>query len=118
MKLRINVEGTEYDVLVDVLPESTVLSAETEIEISPLNAPPPPSDTIPDDRICRSPIAGAVVSISVAPGMRVHRDDPVVTIEAMKMQTAIGAPLAGIVDEVCVKPGDAVRPGQMLCKLV
>ncbi|SPE43562.1 putative propionyl-CoA carboxylase, biotin carboxyl carrier protein [Candidatus Sulfopaludibacter sp. SbA3] len=82
-----------------------------------LSRPPHPADTIPEDKICRSPIAGSIVSVAVAPGRRVRQDDPVVTIEAMKMQTAIGAPVSGIVESVSVKPGDAVKPGQVLCKL-
>ena len=35
-------------------------------------------------------------------------------IEAMKMNTAIAAPAAGIVKEVKVSAGDAVREGQVL----
>lgn len=118
MKLRINVEGSSYDVQVDVLPEGAILPEEPELEMPAAVALPPyPADNIPGDKICRSPIAGSIVSVSVAPGRRVRRNDPVVTIEAMKMQTAIGAPDTGIVQEVTVKPGDAVKPGQVLCKL-
>lgn len=118
MKLRVNVEGSTYDVQVDVLPDDASAVVETEFEApTSLRMPPPPQDSIPDDKICRSPIAGSIVSVSVAPGRRVRRNDPVVTIEAMKMQTAIGAPVTGIVQEICVKPGDSVKPGQVLCKL-
>ena len=118
MKLRINVEGTTYDVQVDVLPEGAVSAPEADPEMpASLCRPPHPADTIPDDKICRSPIAGSIVSVAVAPGRRVRQDDPVVTIEAMKMQTAIGAPVGGIVESVSVKPGDTVKPGQILCKL-
>ncbi|MDR3698700.1 MAG: acetyl-CoA carboxylase biotin carboxyl carrier protein subunit [Candidatus Sulfopaludibacter sp.] len=119
MRLRINVEGATYDVQVDILPEAAAVPSDEEPEMpAAVGHPPPAGDTIPGDKICRSPIAGAVVSVSVAPGLRVRRDDPVVTIEAMKMQTAIGAPMGGIVEEVSVKPGDSVKPGQILCKLV
>jgi methylmalonyl-CoA carboxyltransferase small subunit len=117
VKLRILVEGTAYDVQVDVLPEGTAAS-EAEPEMPPaVGRPPHPSDTIPDDKICRSPIAGAIVSVMVAPGRRVRQNDPIVTIEAMKMQTAIGAPVGGIVEAVRVKPGDSVKPGQVLCTI-
>ena len=118
MKLRIYVEGTTYDVQVDILPENGGTASEAEAELPEVvGHPPHPKDTIPDDNICRSPIAGAVVSVAVRAGDRVRQDDPVVTIEAMKMQTAIGAPLDGIVEEVLVKAGDAVKPGQVLCRL-
>jgi biotin carboxyl carrier protein len=118
VKLRILVEGTTYDVQVDILPDGAALPSDEEPEMpASLCRPPHPADTIADDKICRSPIAGAIVSVSVAPGLRVRRDDPVVTIEAMKMQTAVGAPVGGIVEEVSVKPGDAVKLGQVLCTL-
>lgn len=117
MKLRILVEGTAYDVQVDVLAEGAA-AADVEPEMpATVRHPPPPSDIIPDDKICRSPIAGTIVSVSVAPGRRVRQNDPIVTIEAMKMQTAIGASVGGIVEAVPVKPGDAVKAGQVLCML-
>jgi biotin carboxyl carrier protein len=119
MKLRINVEGSTYDVQVDILPEHAVTPAEVEPQMpAVVRLPPHPSDTIPDDKICRSPIAGSIVSVAVVPGRAVRRNDPIVTIEAMKMQTAIGAPLAGVVGQIQVKPGDAVKPGQVLCTLL
>ncbi len=119
MKLRIQVEGTEYDVQVDILPENAAPPGELDVELpDAVSRPPHPEDTIPEDRICRSPIAGAVTSVVVRPGDRVRQGDPVVTIEAMKMQTPIEAPLDGTIAEVAVKAGDAVRAGQILCKLV
>lgn len=116
MNLRIRVEGVAYDVQVDVLPDQPSIVEELEMPAE-LSRPPHPSDVIPDDRICRSPIAGTVVSVAVAPGHPVRRDDPIAIIEAMKMQTAIGAPVAGVVEQVAVRPGDAVKAGQILCRL-
>jgi glutaconyl-CoA/methylmalonyl-CoA decarboxylase subunit gamma len=115
MKLRIQVEGSSYDVQVDVMPEGAAPALEGEVQMPA--APPPPPDTIPDDKICRSPIAGTVVSVAVAPGVRVRQHDPVATIEAMKMQTPICAVIAGLVQEVAVRPGQSVKMGQVLCKL-
>jgi biotin carboxyl carrier protein len=118
VKLRIKVEDSSYDVQVDVLPEGTASAPDPDQDLPVYHLPPYPTDTIPDDIICRSPIAGSVVSVAVASGRRVHQGDTIATIEAMKMQTAIGAPVAGIVEEIKVKPGDAVKPGQVLCTLV
>jgi biotin carboxyl carrier protein len=50
-------------------------------------------------------------------GARIHKDDPLATIDAMKMESVVGAPIDGIVEEVSVVPGDAVKPGQVLCRL-
>jgi pyruvate carboxylase len=49
---------------------------------------------------------------------KVRQDDPLLVIEAMKMQTTIGAPVDGTVDAVHVMPGQLVKTGQPLCTLV
>lgn len=119
VKLRITLEGVSYDVDVEVLEDaSEPMEAEAEDDVlEEVVLPPPPPDFGPEDRICRSPIAGAVVSVAVAAGDLVHKDDPVAVIEAMKMQISIGAPMDGTVEGVQVGAGDAVSPGQILCTL-
>lgn len=119
MKLRITLEGASYEVEVEVLKDAAHAAPEEE-EAGPLDdveMPPPPPDIRPEDRICHSPIAGAVIAVHVVPGQSVRRDDPVAVLEAMKMQVPIGAPLDGVVEMVCVAVGDAVAPGQVLCRL-
>lgn len=119
MKLRIKLEGVSYDVEVETLPEpESALDAAEEDEFpDDVAFPPPPTDIMPADHICRSPINGAVVSVLVGPGDRVRRDDPVAVIEAMKMQISIGAPLDGTVEDIQITPGDAVTSGQTICTL-
>lgn len=118
MRLRITLEGRTYEVDVEVLKETPPPEAEVETDaLEELSFPPPPVDTRPQDRICRSPIAGAVISVLAVVGLRVRKDDPVAIIEAMKMQVPIGAPLDGTVQEVHVAAGDSVAPGQILCTL-
>jgi biotin carboxyl carrier protein len=119
MKLRITLEGSSYEVDVEVLRDAAELTAE-EPEADPfeqVDVPPPPPDIRPEDRICHSPIAGAVVAVHAKPGLAVLRDDPMVVLEAMKMQVPIGAPLDGVVEEVLIAVGDAVAPGQVLFRL-
>jgi glutaconyl-CoA/methylmalonyl-CoA decarboxylase subunit gamma len=118
VKLRIKLEGVVYDVEVEQLPDPEAAPAAAE-ELIPDDVafPPPPTDIMPGDRICRSPINGAVVAVLVKPGDKVHKDDPVAVIEAMKMQISIGAPLDGTVVSVSITAGQAVAPGQTICKL-
>jgi biotin carboxyl carrier protein len=59
-----------------------------------------------------------VVAVAACIRQRIRQDDPVLVIEAMKMQTTIGAPVDGTVDAVHVVPGQLVKPGQPLCTLV
>jgi len=117
MKLRISLEGESYDVNVEILPETTEADSYFEVPASVLH-PPPAVDIRPEDKICRSPIAGVVVSVSASIRQKVRQDDPLLVIEAMKMQTTIGAPVDGTIDAVHVMPGQAVKPGQPLCTLV
>jgi len=119
VRLRITLEGQSYEVDVEVLPEA-VPPPDEEPEtygIDEADLPPPRPDIRPEERICRSPIAGLVIAVNVSPGQAVRKDDPLAVLEAMKMQVPIGAPLDGTVEDVQVAPGDAVLPGQVLCSL-
>ena len=119
MRLQITFEGRNYDVDVEVLPDGIDAQDDDGGVAIPDSVLLPPIEpgVRAEDRLCRSPIAGAIVTVEVAPGMRLHQGDPVVTIDAMKMETKVGAPIDGIVEEVAVQRGDAVKPGQLLCKL-
>jgi len=59
-------------------------------------------------------LAGNIFKVHVAPGAVVEKDDPLLVVEAMKMETMISAPKAGTVTDVFVKEGDAVSVGDAL----
>ena len=59
-------------------------------------------------------IPGAVSKVSVKVGDRVEKNQTLVTIEAMKMETAITARMDGTVASIEVKEGDTVKGGQLL----
>ena len=62
----------------------------------------------------KSPLAGNIFNVLVKPGQRVEKDQVVLVLEAMKMETDISAFKAGTVVSVDVKVGDAVTVGQVL----
>ena len=62
----------------------------------------------------KSPLAGNIFNVLVKPGQRVEKDQVVLVLEAMKMETDISAFKAGTVVSVDVKVGDAVSVGQVL----
>jgi acetyl-CoA/propionyl-CoA carboxylase biotin carboxyl carrier protein len=64
-----------------------------------------------------SPMPGAVIAVHVAVGDLVDADDPIVTLEAMKMEHAVPSPRAGRVGELLVGVGDQVTRGQILATL-
>jgi oxaloacetate decarboxylase alpha subunit len=59
-------------------------------------------------------LAGNIFKVHVAPGATVSKGDPLLVVEAMKMETAVVAPRAGTVTEVFVKQGDSVKVGDAL----
>lgn len=61
-----------------------------------------------------SPMQGTIVKVSAQAGTRVAADQPICVLEAMKMENEIRAPLAGELVEMRVRPGDAVRPGEVI----
>jgi biotin carboxyl carrier protein len=61
-----------------------------------------------------SPMPGQVLRILVEPGREVHPGDPLVILEAMKMEQTVRAHAEGVVDAVLVKAGQVVAPGETL----
>jgi acetyl-CoA/propionyl-CoA carboxylase biotin carboxyl carrier protein len=61
-----------------------------------------------------APMPGAVVAIRAVAGQAVEIGDPIVTLEAMKMEHVVTAPIAGRVREVTVRLADQVSRGQAL----
>jgi propionyl-CoA carboxylase alpha chain len=61
-----------------------------------------------------APMPGTVVSVAVEAGSSVSAGDPVLVLEAMKMQHTVAAPHDGVVTELPVTPGMQVAAGSVL----
>jgi biotin carboxyl carrier protein len=61
-----------------------------------------------------APMPGRVVKVLVAPGESVAARQPLVVVEAMKMENELRAPGPGTVREVRVTDGDPVESGAVL----
>jgi len=61
-----------------------------------------------------APMQGSVSSVSVKPGQHVTAGDPLVLLEAMKMETMIRAERDGVIANVYVKPGSVVESKELL----
>jgi acetyl/propionyl-CoA carboxylase alpha subunit len=61
-----------------------------------------------------SPMPGSVWKVLAAPGDRVEKGQPLLVIEAMKMEHEIVAPVAGPLEEMRVAEGDQVDAGAIL----
>ncbi|RJG18917.1 pyruvate carboxylase [Massilia cavernae] len=65
-----------------------------------------------------APMPGMVVTVAVQPGQRVAKGDPLVSIEAMKMETMVRAERDGVAGRVYVKPGTMVNAKDLLVDFV
>lgn len=135
MKLRITVHGTAYEVDVEILDAGEGFPTQALPKLAPPNhglsspvaAPaansartqPRPHASPSGSSLgnVNSPIAGTILEIKCKPGDQIAVNQELLVIEAMKMETSIAAPIAGVVQSVDVAVGDAVREGQTLIQL-
>jgi acetyl/propionyl-CoA carboxylase alpha subunit len=96
-----------------------------------LNLPSPPVQPPPDASEARAqhapaagessqvdaPMPGTVIELLVAVGDRVSERQPLLVLEAMKMETPLVAPYDAVVRAVLVSPGDRVAGGAPLVEL-
>lgn len=139
-KLRVTVDGTSYDVTVEVPDDATSAAAPAPAPSAPAPAAPAPAPkaaaapapapapapaaapsapavkaSSPGD--VASPLTGRVTAVVAAPGQDVKEGDHLLTLEAMKMNTFVFAPKAGKVSEIRVAVGDAVEENQLLARI-
>jgi 3-methylcrotonyl-CoA carboxylase alpha subunit len=65
-----------------------------------------------------APLPGKVVAVLVTVGEAVTLRQPLIVVEAMKIESTLLAPRAGTVRAVHAEPGQAVKGGQVLVELV
>ncbi|GAA4207479.1 acetyl-CoA carboxylase biotin carboxylase subunit [Streptosporangium oxazolinicum] len=68
----------------------------------------------PGDGLVRSPMPGTVLVVKAGQGERVAEGQPLLIVEAMKMEHTVTAPIGGVVAEVRVRAGQAVAMDAVL----
>ena len=120
MKLKVTVNGTAYDVDVEVEEErpptlgSFIFGNGHASAVAAPTAPTNVSAPAAEGKVLSAPISGTVNKVIAEAGAVVEAGAVLLVLEAMKMETEITAPVAGTVAEVTVHPGDAVAGGQTL----
>jgi methylmalonyl-CoA carboxyltransferase small subunit len=116
MKLKVTVNGSVFDVDVDVEEEplptlgTVLVGAASAYGITPTAAKAPATSA----NALTAPIAGTVVKVLVEAGEEVKSGDTLLVLEAMKMETEVTAPKDGKIKAVGVAVGDPVAGGAVL----
>ena len=121
-KFKIKVDGQEYQVEMEEIgavatpapvapvaaPAAPAAPAVEAAPAAPVAATPAGADAMP------SPMPGNILRILVNVGDTVTENQPLMILEAMKMENEIVAPKAGVVAGIHVKEGQVVNPGDAL----
>ncbi|MFF4212876.1 5-oxoprolinase/urea amidolyase family protein [Streptomyces sp. NPDC001796] len=71
----------------------------------------------PGGRLVEADFAASVWQVNVEPGDAVTAGQPLLALEAMKMESRVHAPMPGVVTEILTKPGAQVEAGTPLVVL-
>ena len=122
-KFKIKVDGQEYQVEMEeigavapvapVAPAAPAAPASPAVEAAPAPAAPVASTPAGADAM-PSPMPGNILRVLVNVGDTVTENQPLMILEAMKMENEIVAAKAGVVSGIHVKEGQVVNPGDAL----
>jgi biotin carboxyl carrier protein len=62
----------------------------------------------------KAPMPGLILEINVSVGQEVKENDPLLILEAMKMENSFLSPRDGVIKSIAVEKGNAVDKGQLL----
>jgi pyruvate carboxylase subunit B len=83
----------------------------------PAAAPPKPVAAAAEGTVLLAPMPGMIVRYDKKEGDAVKKGDPLVVLEAMKMENALVAPCDGVVKGIRFASGDTVAKGAVLCSV-
>ena len=113
----VSVDGIAEEVIVETLSEIEVSGGKSngkkKAATADISARPRPSH----EGCVSTAMPGSIVEVKVKAGDKVNAGDPVLVIEAMKMENEIQASKSGIVIAVHVKKGDSVTPDETLLEI-
>jgi oxaloacetate decarboxylase alpha subunit len=104
---KVSVNGTQYDIVVG--PGNSDIS-----QIAPATSSAPAAAAPTGGTAIKAPLAGSVIENLVTVGQQINEGDPVMVIEAMKMETEIRSSCSGSVLSITVNKGDAIQAEQTL----
>ena len=119
----ITVNGKSYDVAVEEVGGAPVATpvVKTVAPVAtpaPVVAAPAPAKAAPaNGEKILSPFPGLIKNLLVAEGATVKKDQPILVLEAMKMENELMSPVDGVVSSVVITKGATVESGALLCTI-
>ncbi len=131
-RFKININGKEFVVDVEELPRTdlgelpstdderpipraqNIVQQPVFTEIKPAQIPTFSHGSERASGVITAPMPGVVVSVTKKVGENVIAGEPILVLEAMKMENEIRAPIGGTLLEVKVSPGQRVDKGETL----
>ncbi|OOH87357.1 oxaloacetate decarboxylase subunit alpha [Pasteurellaceae bacterium 15-036681] len=110
----VELEGKAFVVKVS---EGGDISNISPVPAAPVANPAPQPTACANAEPVPAPMAGNILKVLVSEGQQVAEGDPLLILEAMKMETQISAMKAGKVQGIQVKTGDVVAVGDTLMSL-
>lgn len=112
------VDGERFEVWPEeeqVAAVSTAPTAPAAPAPAPVAAPAAPKPVVAaGGKSVAAPIPGTILAVLVKPGDAIKSGQELLTLEAMKMKSAIRANRPGTIAQILVKVGDRVSQGQAL----
>lgn len=114
---KISFGDRSYVITVEELPGESTLRPETARPPGKVEPAPTAVAEDRDIRVVKAPLPGVVLSIKRQLGDQVSIGSVLLTLEAMKMENEITAPVSGLVKRIMVREGQTVEYGQVLVEL-
>jgi len=111
----IEVNGTSYRVALGK--EIKTPQTPKLVRYTPPAPPKAPVLNTPGLSMVKAPLPGTIIAIAVTPGMQIKLEEPVLVLEAMKMENNVFAEKPGIVKTIRVAVGDTVMQGDILIEI-
>lgn len=122
---KVNVNGVDYNVEIEddgsysvpkpVRKSTQKSTINPQPKINPVQ--PKRTELVSDSDSIVAPIPGTIIDIKVKTGDNIQANQPIMIIEAMKMESEISSEKAGSVKAIHVNKGDSVQEGQILIEI-
>lgn len=114
---KVTVDGESYEIVLNDH-SALVNGVKYAVAVAEVSASAPAAGPAPvsagEGTPIKAQLPGLVLRIEKSVGSRVAKDERLMVVESMKMETSIVAPAAGVVASVNVKQGDQIKAGTVL----